>query len=106
MAAGIDKERPAGFIDILQGDPDAAHEPVRNAVEVNGIAVGKLPCAHGEIDGLKRNRFALVEEPEYLENMRMNRQRFDVRLELPRILDAPMTLILGFEIADDSRSPL
>ena len=60
VAARVVDQRPLVGPDVLERDPDAAHEPGRLGVEVHRVGVRALLAADAEVERLERQRLAPV----------------------------------------------
>ena len=63
-------ERAVALVDVLQRQPDAAHEALGHRAEVHAVAVRFLLRADGEIQGLEREGAAAVERREQIQYAR------------------------------------
>src|SRR5262245_56623445 len=86
LTARIVEERTVAGVDVLQCDPDAAHEAERQGIEVNRIAMGTLLGATFKVQRLKRNRRLLVKRRQHLENSRRGSDAAHGRRAPPSIL--------------------
>ena len=88
MAARVVHQRAVVRVHVLEGDPDSAHEPGGNRVEVHRVRVRVLLRADREVESLEREGLAVVEVLEDVQRHRRQGQHFDSRAGVPRIADA------------------
>ena len=88
MAARKIDQGAALRFNVLERDPNAAHESIGIAVKMNGITVKVLLAAHCKVEGLKGEWFPSIEMAQQIQHHRLQSQSPNRAMVDPAILQA------------------